>query len=557
MLQLIVEEVSKLDYKPKSLAKDYERVKNMVNKMQSILTHEFLKVNFNSRIRDINKDDWSNLWACQKSESGSIGIYFLQCGDVNDKNNPEKNEIIVAKPYTLQDFERTLFVNELATNYFQIKSPKIRYIARQDKEFEELQNAVKHLFEPLFGDLYEIGGSKSPKDLFSSKGIMIVEFVNGKQLTHRKEGQRNLAYEDFYEIGKIFLFDLIIRNTDRFPCRKALPRPMNTTIHDEGNPGNIMIGHENGSVWSIDPELQINVDNVLHDSYGRALQSVVKEIVYRQDLDRRYKSIATLFFKPIHGIEDILPLSLNEIKDWELCNENEKLAIDSILQLIRIKLANDHSIIEEQKAAESNTIIIHPDLEHHLDQFLSPSINDDSNSTDSNNNIPASPSLDPPQSIQRPTATAEELAILEVPLENNEKAWREWVRHIIPRVMEDLFEFLEIQTGYNTPYFASEAFCQGFLHSLQSAVSFKREYQHPSSSFYQIHKEILENAAFLESSIDISFVLDMISRIERYWDEFNGNGSSPQHGIAASLSNVPLQRNDSHSFYRHDNSGKR
>lgn len=479
MLQLIVEEVQQINYKRKSLKKDYEIVTFMVNQMHNILTHAFLKVNFQSQVRQIDQKNWDNLIACQKSESGSIGIYFLQCcNNIHDKNNPIYNEIIVSKAYTLQDYERTLFVQELATTYFQIKSPKIRYISRQDEEFITLQQGIKNLFQPLFGDLYEIGGSLSPKDLFSSKGIMLVEFVQGKPLNHRRNGQRNLSYEDYYEIGKIFLFDLLIRNTDRFPCRKALPRPTNTTILDEGNPGNIMFGPENGVVWSIDPEIQINVDDNLHDTYAKGLESVVREIVYRQDLDRRYKSIETLFFQVFPGLEDILPLSLNEIHEWEKCDQFEQDAIASILNLIRIKLKKDSTIIESS-----------------------------------------------PVSITLPEG-------------NNEKEWREFIRQLAPRVMDDLFQFLEIHTGYPIPYYASEAFVKGFHFSLQSAIQFKQEYYHPSTPFHQqVNLDLLDTAE-KESSISIPFVLDMIGVLEPYWDEMSLLGS------AAAV----LSKNESRSF---------
>jgi hypothetical protein len=521
LLQLIVEEVSKNEEKHKSLASDYEKVQTIVNKMQSILNHEFLKIDFQSHKRDINNKQWDNLLACQKSVSGHVGIYFFQCGDIKDKLNSKKNEIIAAKAYTLQDYQRTLFVYELATHYFQIKSPKVRYISREDPEFTELQNAVKNLFEPLYGDLYEIGGSKSPKDLFESRGIMLLEFVHGRQLTHRKNGQRPLSAEDYYEIGKMFLFDLLIRNTDRFPCQKAFPRPMARFLQNIGNPGNIMFGHHSGHAWSIDPELQINVSDVLQDVYGRALQSVTKEILFRQDLDRRYQSIAFLFFRPVAGIEDVLPLPLNDIYSWELCNENEKSAIESILQLIRIKLAKDPSIILEQRDAERSTF---PSGKRRSVKRKTA----ETNSPEDYNRTVLSPSgcFDESQSLRQINANSTNIdeesdndendINLVIPFDRNEKKWREWIRHIVPRVMDELFEFMELQTGYTTPYFARDSFCQGFAYSLQCACTFKKEYHHPSSPMHEYHKNVLEETANVESTIDISFVLDMISRIEKY-----------------------------------------
>ena len=360
-------------------------------------------------------------------------------------------------------------MNVLATTYFGISSPKIRYISRQDEEFQSLQQSVKRLFEPLFGDLYEIGGSRSPKDLFSSQGIMLLEFIPGKSLTHRRNGQRSLSYEDYFEIGKMFLFDLLIRNTDRFPCNKALKRPNSASILDDGNAGNVMFGHENGVIWSIDPELQINVDDLLHDRYAEALESVVKEIVFRQDLDRRYKSIEMLFFEVIPGLEDVLPLPLHDIREWDKCNKFEKDAIASILQLIRVKLWKDGSTLTNSVVAVS------------------------------------------------------------IPEDCGEKAWRELIRQLAPRVMSDVFLFLELHSGYSTPYYASEAFCKGFISSLQSAVTFKEEYHHPSTPFHRQMNMSLEDAAEKESSINIRFVLDMIDCIQPYWDELSNNLSVSLH----------------------------
>ena len=62
-----------------------------------------------------------------------------------------------------------------------------------------------------------------------------MEYANGKPIEHRINGQRPLASADYFAIGKLFLFDLLIRNTDRLPCRKTIPRTVGVgSIADQG-----------------------------------------------------------------------------------------------------------------------------------------------------------------------------------------------------------------------------------------------------------------------------------------------------------------------------------
>ena len=69
-------------------------------------------------------------------------------------------------------------------------------------------------------------------NLFS---IMIMEYSQGKPMQHKINGQRRLLASDYFAIGKLFLFDLLIRNTDRLPCRKTIPRTVaGGAIADQG-----------------------------------------------------------------------------------------------------------------------------------------------------------------------------------------------------------------------------------------------------------------------------------------------------------------------------------
>jgi hypothetical protein len=65
---------------------------------------------------------------------------------------------------------------------------------------------------------------------------MLMEYSSGKPIEHKINGQRPLAAADYSAIGKLFLFDLLIRNTDRLPCRKTIPRTVaGGHIADQGS----------------------------------------------------------------------------------------------------------------------------------------------------------------------------------------------------------------------------------------------------------------------------------------------------------------------------------
>lgn len=220
LLKLMMEEVAAIPYKTKKkqgASNDIEYVHKLIQEMNDILRHEFLHVDLENCInRRVTETDWSTLTACKRSDSGTTGIIFLQC------ITPQKGlEVVVAKATTLGDFEKTTFVNNIASRYFHIQCPEVRLIERSEAEFSDLEEQVKKLFLPLNEELYELGGHHSPKDLFSSQGIMLLEFVRGKPLCHTSQGQRFLNAEDYYALGKLFLLDLFIRTL--IVCRVEKP----------------------------------------------------------------------------------------------------------------------------------------------------------------------------------------------------------------------------------------------------------------------------------------------------------------------------------------------
>jgi hypothetical protein len=450
VLQVLLDEAEKVPYKTKKrfgTHNDHEFVQKLVDEMNSILHHQFLQVDFKCSARDIYKSNWNEIVAVRRSDGGTTGTFFIQC---QDKDNVAT--IVVAKPVTLEDFHKNVFVNELCNRFFQIKCPGVRYIKASDEEYSELEAGLKCLFLPLNEELYELGGHHSPKGLFSTQGIMLLEFVKGKALCHRSKGQRILEDADYHSLGKVFLLDLLIRNTDRLPCSKVMPRPGSKVIEDHGNAGNIMFGDRPGELWSIDPEVVTNIDSAVEEVYGGALESVVLEIINHETEDDRFKAINNLFYKANPGLIGILDVSLNESSKWSRWNSAQREGANFLLGMIRLQAhADGHYIIK--RAGNSAC----PD-------------NDD------------------------------------------EKPWREWIRIAVPRAIPDVLHFLEVYTGHSTPSYAFNSFQAGFVDSILAALQFQDELQDPDSD---LSREFFETTSALETSYATAFILRMIDRVRK------------------------------------------
>lgn len=361
LVQLLKDEVSAVPPKARKQVcnstkhvPDQEFLKFVFAKCEELLNHSFLTVDLSSPARDVKNSDWSTVSGIRRSDAGTTGIYFIQCtkgavkrASVNAKLDPAVDlEVIVAKPMDKEEFDRHVFVNALATEFFKLDSPAIRFLQKSDAEFDQLETAVKNLFEPLNRDMYEQSGTLSPKNLFQSHAICLMEIVKGRPLCHKAEGQRELFDQDFRAIGRLFLFDLLIHNTDRLPCRKAMDRQGNPPLYDCGNAGNLMFGPVPGSLWSIDPEMQTRWSPEIEATYVDNVVSVVEEIIMKQSSNQDYQAIISLFCKPLPGLEGILDSSLDDLKRWDKLNEMQKNAVSSILDLIRIRAkANNGHIV--------------------------------------------------------------------------------------------------------------------------------------------------------------------------------------------------------------------
>jgi hypothetical protein len=470
LVKLLLHEVEHVTFKKKreltGHSDNHRVLEKLLNDMKEMLNHKFLNVDLqNSVIHDVNESTWSLISAVRRSEAGTTGIYFIQLEhprralkNGNVAGMPSymlPTSVIVAKPIQFEEFARHQLVNQIATDYFHIRCPRIRLIAKSSAEYDELISNVKRLFSNLevHRDMYDNGGKSSPKDLFTTNSILLMELVKGSPLCHRLNGQRELAPIDYRAVGRLFLLDLLIRNTDRLPCRKAMPRPGSSNIADQGNAGNLMFGNAPGTLWAIDPEMQTQISQEKERSYLESFHGVVNEIVHSYHNSSQFKTLSKLFFERVDFLEGILDASLDETTPWDTKSEIQQHGIDAVLQLIRVRAA-----------AYDNFIV--------------------NNSTHT-----------PP------------------PDDNNEKAWREWIRMAVPRAVFDVVEFIEAHTGYVAPPSALTNVETGFLEAMAATRKLRLDLEDPFKLVGSFQR-LIQMAQNPEQGV--AFIIRLVKSLERY-----------------------------------------
>jgi len=399
--------------------------------------------------RDLMNTNWSNIIACSHSSEGSVGVLFIECFLLPEKGADKHTlyrEKIVAKPCGVSEFYNQVFVNHLA-QHCGINVPQVRAIGTvSDKDQEERKSLEENLrklyITPFHDGLYDL--EKSPKSLFQSPLIMLMDQAKGSALGHRINKQRALKHQDFKAIGKLFLFDLLIRNTDRLPSRKTLGRAT-------GNPGNIMLNPDKllaGELWAIDNEIQLSlIPRAEHLSYVESFRSVVAEILERKHEKTVFKQINHLIFDTLPDFAGILPDSLANL--WKLSSNIDKeykynkasfdLAINTLLQMIYLRAKTSHLVNKS-----------HPP----------PEINKDDDAS------------------------------------HAKVAWCKWIRETVPRAVADILDFVEDKTGLPIEKGSDEAFIKGFEEAVKSVVRNKES----------VKNSLLEADAELENSGRDSFV---------------------------------------------------
>lgn len=405
---------------PGTVAMTPELLKSYLFNMNEIVHRHDVSISQNHKKSIVNRDlsntVWSNIVAASHSTEGSIGVTFIECSLLPEKGADKYTifrERIVAKPCGVSEFYNQVFVNHLAP-HCGINVPQVRAIGKvTDKDLDERksleENFRKLYITPFHDGLYDASGS--PKSLFQSPLIMLMDQAKGRPLEHRVNKQRALTNKDFKAIGKVFLFDLLIRNTDRLPSRKTLSRAT-------GNSGNIML-NESGELWAIDNEIKLShIKGTDHDAYVESFRSVVVEILERTHEQVVLKQLNDLIFERVPALAGVLSTSLAKI--WKLTSNQDieyqqskhhNLAIDTLLQLIYLR-ATSSPLVNGK----------HP----------------------------------PPKDFD--------------PTHSKKVVWTHWIRDTIPRAVADVLDFVEDKTGFPIEKGSGEAFIKGFVEAVNNVA---------------------------------------------------------------------------------------
>ncbi len=240
---------------------------------------------------------WEQLEYVIRSEYGQDGIYFISDG--------EKRQVLKA-PET-PDAE--LFLTFLA-NSFGLNTPAVRVIRPNSLEYIDMIEAIKPYIENSNASLraeqeqehnkseYEQNlelMEKRELDLETLPPFFLMEDIGGRSLRDFTQQDLKSWYGDdenlnpkgqkiFNDLGKLLVFDVLIRNIDRFVFWKL---PGIGEIESAlGNLGNIFIKDETKELFVIDSLTDRNVEiaeyaNAVKEILDRTLLSLPDNLVDR------------------------------------------------------------------------------------------------------------------------------------------------------------------------------------------------------------------------------------------------------------------------------------
>jgi hypothetical protein len=287
----------------------------------------------------IAADDWNNITGVQKSEAGATGVYFVEI---------DHKYIVVIKGIPRNEFVTDSFVLNFLRESFGISSPKLELLENTSPEYKAIKNGVRDLFLPLHDELFDQKCVTFFDGLFNQKCLSVMQFVHGSPMCHPKDGQRALHSEDLESLGSLFAFDLIIRNTDRFPCARALPRPGEAqygNVESQGNAGNVMFDEKPGRIWAIDPELKpVSGDD--QKLYLEGVAAIADEVLQRAHSKMGVRRDLLQAWKTVHPLwqsKQKLPDPLSRLQRWSEQPRRVKAVIRASLCSIRtcVELARE------------------------------------------------------------------------------------------------------------------------------------------------------------------------------------------------------------------------
>lgn len=228
---------------------------------------------------------WNSLKYVIRSEYGQDGVYFISDG-------PTK-QVLKAPDSPYSELFLTLFAHS-----FDLNTPEIQVICPDNQQYEEIIRYIKPEIEKSNIKLRESQKQEEQKNeyerdfdliekrtlnLDSSPTFFLMENLKGRSLRditcknlidwYGADEELNGAGQKFFkDLGKLLVFDLLVRNVDRFIFWQ-LPG-IGQVESALGNIGNIFIKDSNKELIIIDSLTDMNIEVV---EYAKA----VKEILAR------------------------------------------------------------------------------------------------------------------------------------------------------------------------------------------------------------------------------------------------------------------------------------
>jgi Actin-fragmin kinase, catalytic len=315
--------------------------------------------------------DWASIESITRSEHGQDGVYFLDNGE----------EIRVLKAPENPSTE--LFLTLLATE-FRFSTPTIEVVHADCSAYKTLCTAIEPYIERsnLIIDTarrQEQIKSKSDQnleiiekntlDLKTSPTLFQMEKLKGLSLRDvvgenledwygRDENLTPAGQRFFIDLGKLLVFDILTRNTDRF-IFWAVPG-IGEIESALGNIGNIFIRAETSELIVIDSVADTNIDV---DTYGdEASEMLTKTLLGAPDnlVDRGRETIALTGYEvKQHGRALILQgvrVGIQTIETLSRAKTLERIRALTLKQLPKSQSANINSLVKFIKHIELKII---------------------------------------------------------------------------------------------------------------------------------------------------------------------------------------------------------
>lgn len=221
----------------------------MVKKWPTVQTAPATLFDMNSPSKpDLDDIDWKTAVMAQKSSSGAMGVYYVGFSD---------GTAVVVKGSGSTGTE--LFCTKLIRLLNVCSVPDIRVYKRLTDVGSQIYSKVVSL---------EMGLSRQG---LAREYLTVMEYCSGCN-TLNSIGDFNISSSCLGQLGRLAVFDMLLRNTDRFPL----------VVDNRGNPGNVLIRKADTEVFAIDNSAAC-IDLSQHKD--RAIEYVRAVAVYIRDLD--------------------------------------------------------------------------------------------------------------------------------------------------------------------------------------------------------------------------------------------------------------------------------